>query len=410
MVSPSRTIVWFRRDLRIEDNPALSMAAKDGLVLPVFIWCPAEEGPYFPGRCSRWWLKQSLAHLDQSLKALGAPLLFIVAQSSVSALFQCIAATDATRVFYNHLYDPFSLVRDQLVKSQLVDQGIAVRSFNGDLLHEPWEIHDKSGHAFTTFNEFWVSCLSCPIESTLFLPPWKLLPLSGIGSIESCSIDELGLEKESEKQSNALLSRGWIPGWSTAAKLLSEFIIKNLSEYSNNRMMLEAAKTSLLSPHLHFGEVSVRKIYQSVRLKQLQWTKEGNLDGVESVNLFLKSIGLREYSRYICFNFPFTHERSLLGSLNNYTWRADQEHFKSWRQGKTGYPLVDAGMRELWATGWIHNRTRVIVASFFVKFLLLPWTWGMKYFWDTLLDADLENDILGWQYISGAGPLARSRW
>lgn len=186
--------------------------------------------------------------------------------------------------------------------------------------------------------------------------------------------------------------------------MLAEFVEGSLLEYSRNRMKVEGTTTSLLSPYLHFGEISVRKIYQTVRMKQINWAKEGNCEAEESVSLFLRSIGLREYSRYLCFNFPFTHERSLLGNLRHYPWRADENQFKSWRQGRTGYPLVDAGMRELWATGWVHNRIRVVVASFFVKFLLLPWTWGMKYFWDTLLDADLESDILGWQYISGSLP------
>lgn len=227
--------------------------------------------------------------------------------------------------------------------------------------------------------------------------------MSGIESVENCSIEELALEKESEKPSNALLSRGWSPGWRNADKVLSEFVGKNLLDYSKSRMMLQGTTTSLLSPYLHFGEISVRKIYRALRMRQIEWT-EGKSDAEESVNFFLRSVGLREYSRYLCFNFPFIHEISLLGNLKHYPWHADQEQFKFWRQGRTGYPLVDAGMRELWATGWMHNKTRVIVASFFVKFLQLPWTWGMKYFWDTLLDADLESDILGWQYISGSLP------
>ncbi|RRT58438.1 hypothetical protein B296_00033024, partial [Ensete ventricosum] len=228
--------------------------------------------------------------------------------------------------------------------------------------------------------------------------------LTGTGSVISCPIEELGLENEIEKPSNALLSRCWSPGWSNADKVLGEFISGHLLDYSENRMKVEGSTTSLLSPYLHYGELSIRKIYQNVRVKQIQWAKEGNCKAEESVNFFLRSIGLREYSRYLCFNFPFTYERSLLGNLKHYPWRADEGQFKSWRQGRTGYPLVDAGMRELWATGWIHNISRVIAASFFVKFLLLPWTWGLKYFWDILLDADLESDILGWQYVSGSLP------
>lgn len=228
--------------------------------------------------------------------------------------------------------------------------------------------------------------------------------LSLTGSVKMCSVEELGLENESEKSSNALLGKGWAPGWSNADKALTEFVENQVLAYSKDRLRVGGNSTSLLSPYLHFGEVSVRKVFNSVRLKQILWTKEGNSVGDESASLYLRAIGLREYSRYICFNFPFTHERSLLNNLKFFPWNADQAHFKAWRQGRTGYPLVDAGMRELWATGWIHNKIRVIVASFFVKFLLLPWQWGMKYFWDTLLDADLESDIIGWQYISGSLP------
>ncbi|XP_078427869.1 cryptochrome 2 [Wolffia australiana] len=404
MDDASTTVVWFRRDLRIEDNPALSAAAKSGRVLPVFIWCPEEEAQFFPGRVSRWWLKQSLIHLNKSLKSIGVPLTFIKAESTLSALLRCVLVTGAKRVMYNHLYDPVSIVRDHKIKSRLTESGLTVRSFNADLLYEPWEVYDEDGFAFTHFDAFWDKCMSLPMEPNLLLPPWKLHPASGLDALPSCSIEELGLENDAEKSSNALLSRAWAPGWSNADKQLAEFNDNHLVSYARNRMKVDGAATSLLSPYLHFGELSVRKVYQSVRMKQIQWGKEESAEASESAEVFLRAIGLREYSRYLCFNFPFTHERALLGHLKHYPWRADEAQFKAWRQGRTGYPLVDAGMRELWATGWIHNRTRVVVSSFFVKFLLLPWTWGMKYFWDTLLDADLESDVLGWQYISGSLP------
>lgn len=223
-------------------------------------------------------------------------------------------------------------------------------------------------------------------------------------AVWACSIEELGLENEAEKSSNALLTRAWSPGWSNADKILNEFIEKQLIDYAKNSKKVVGNSTSLLSPYLHFGEISVRRVFQCARMKQLLWARDKNSEGEESADLFLRGIGLREYSRYICFNFPFTHEQSLLSHLRFFPWDADVEKFKAWRQGRTGYPLVDAGMRELWATGWMHNRIRVIVSSFAVKFLLLPWKWGMKYFWDTLLDADLECDIIGWQYISGSLP------
>ncbi|WCJ24038.1 cryptochrome 2 [Euphorbia peplus] len=401
-MSRNKTIVWFRRDLRIEDNPALAAAARDGCVLPVFIWCPKEEGQFYPGRVSRWWLKQSLGHLGHSLKSIGAELMLIKTHSTVSALLDCINAVGATKVVFNNLYDPVSLIRDHHVKEKLVELGISVQSYNGDLLYEPWEVYDKNGHAFTTFDAYWNKCLHMPMEPVSHLPPWRLVPVEG--SVKKSSVEELELENEAEKSSNSLLGRGWSPGWSNADKALTEFIEEHLINYSKNRLTVGGNSTSFLSPYLHFGEVSVRKVLQCVRMKQLLWAKEENAAGKESASIFLKSIGLREYSRYLCFNFPFTHERSLLSNLKYFPWNANQENFKAWRQGRTGYPLVDAGMRELWATGWTHNRIRVIVSSFAVKILLLPWRWGMKYFWDTLLDADLESDILGWQYISGSLP------
>ncbi|XP_028098729.1 cryptochrome-1-like [Camellia sinensis] len=240
-------------------------------------------------------------------------------------------------------------------------------------------------------------------------PEAPLLPPKRItsGDVFRCPSDTLVFEDESEKGSNALLARAWSPGWSNANKALTTFINGPLIEYSMNRRKADSATTSFLSPHLHFGEVSVRKVFHLVRIKQVLWANEGNKAGEESVNLFLKSIGLREYSRYMSFNHPYSHERPLLGHLKFFPWVMDEGYFKAWRQGRTGYPLVDAGMRELWATGWLHDRIRVVVSSFFVKVLQLPWRWGMKYFWDTLLDADLESDALGWQYISGTLPDSR---
>ncbi|GAB4850892.1 Cryptochrome-2 [Ancistrocladus abbreviatus] len=398
----SKTVVWFRRDLRIEDNPALGAAAKDGSVLPVYIWCPKEEGQFYPGRASRWWLKQSLVHLGQSLRSLGAELAFIKAESTLDALLDCVQATGATKVVFNHLYDPVSLVRDHNIKQKLIELNVAMESYNADLLFEPWEVHDENGKAFTIFDRYWDKCLSMQMEPASLQTPWRLVPAAG--NIRKCSIEELGLENEPEKSSNALLGRAWSPGWGNADKALTEFVEQDLLEYSKNRMKVGGTSTSLLSPYLHFGELSVRKVFHCVQMKQILWAREGNHSGLESIRLFLRAIGLREYSRNLCFNFPFTCERSLLSNLKYFHWNSDQTCFKAWRQGRTGYPLVDAGMRELWATGWIHNRMRVIVSSFCVKFLLLPWRWGMKYFWDTLLDADLESDILGWQYISGSLP------
>ncbi|GAA0173272.1 DNA photolyase [Lithospermum erythrorhizon] len=398
------SIVWFRRDLRVEDNPALAAGVRAGAVIAVFIWAPEEEGHYYPGRVSRWWLKQSLAHLDSSLRNLGTCLITKRSSDSVSSLLEVVKSTGATQLLFNHLYDPISLVRDHRAKEALTGHGVTIRSFNADLLYEPWEINDDEGQPFATFTEFWDRCLYMPYDpESPLLPPKRIIS----GNSSRYPSDTLILEEDSEKASNALLSRAWSPGWTSADKALTTFINGPLIEYSKNRRKADSATTSFLSPHLHFGEVSVRKVFHLLRLKQLSWANEGNKAGDESVNLFLKSMGLREYSRYMSFNHPHSHEKPLLGHLRFFPWVVDEGFFKAWRQGRTGYPLVDAGMRELWAAGWLHDRIRVVVASFFVKVLQLPWRWGMKYFWDTLLDADLESDALGWQHISGTLPDGR---
>ncbi|KAL6634605.1 hypothetical protein ACP70R_027276 [Stipagrostis hirtigluma subsp. patula] len=400
-----RTVVWFRRDLRVEDNPALAAAARAaGEVVPVYVWAPEEDGPYYPGRVSRWWLSQSLKHLDASLRRLGAGRLVTRRSAdAVVALLDVVRSTGATQLFFNHLYDPLSLVRDHRVKELLAAEGITVRSFNADLLYEPWEVLDDDGCPFTMFAPFWNRCLCMPDPAAPLLPPKRI----NSGDLTRCPSDELVFEDESEKGSNALLARAWSPGWQNADKALTAFLNGPLIDYAVNRKKADSASTSLLSPYLHFGELSVRKVFHQVRMKQLMWSNDGNHAGEESCALFLRSIGLREYSRYLTFNHPCSHEKPLLSHLRFFPWVVDEAYFKVWRQGRTGYPLVDAGMRELWATGWLHDRIRVVVSSFFVKVLQLPWRWGMKYFWDTLLDADLESDALGWQYISGSLPDGR---
>lgn len=353
---------------------------------------------------SRWWLSQSLKHLDASLRRLGASRLVTRRSTdTVAALLDLVRSTGATHLFFNHLYDPLSLVRDHRVKELLAGEGITVQSFNSDLLYEPWEVLDDDCCPFTMFTPFWEKCLCMADPAAPLLPPKRIHS----GDLSRCPSDDLIFEDESERGSNALLARAWSPGWQNADKAFAAFLNGPLMDYSVNSKKADSANTSLLSPYLHFGELSVRKVFHQVRMKQLTWSNESNLDGEEGCSLFLRSIGLREYSRYLTFNHPCSHEKPLLAHLRFFPWVVNEVYFKVWRQGRTGYPLVDAGMRELWATGWLHDRIRVVVSSFFVKVLQLPWRWGMKYFWDTLLDADLESDALGWQYISGSLPDGR---
>ncbi|KAJ0975008.1 hypothetical protein J5N97_016973 [Dioscorea zingiberensis] len=360
----SISIVWFRRDLRLEDNPALAAGVRSGDVVAVFIWAPEEEGAYYPGRVSRWWLSQSLHHLDSSLRSLGTPLITKRSLDTASTLIDIVKATGASNLFFNHLYDPLSLVRDHRLKELLIAEGITVRSFNADLLYEPWEVNDENHCPFTTFAPFWNKCLSMPYDPAApLLPPKRI----SSGNVSRCPSDTLVFEDESERASNALLARAWSPGWRNADKALMAFVNGPLIEYSVNRKKADSTTTSLLSPHLHFGEVSVRKVF----------------------HLYFRGT--------LVSTTLAVMRRPLLAHLRFFPWVVDESYFKAWRQGRT----------ELWATGWLHDRIRVVVSSFFVKVLQLPWRWGMKYFWDTLLDADLESDALGWQYISGTLPDGR---
>ena len=212
-------------------------------------------------------------------------------------------------------------------------------------------------------------------------------------------LEDLRLQTRIEESCNQMLSKQWTPGEDAGNAKLIEFITRHLPHFTREtcRVCLgregpDSSSTSCLSPYCHYGELSIRTIWHAVHDSDAPQA---------SKDAFIRQLIFREYSRYISFHFPWTHEQALLPHLRVVPWNDSQEMFKLWRMGKTGYPLIDAGMRCLWATGWVHNRLRVVVATFLVKFLLVPWQWGVKYFWDTLLDADLECDVLGWQYVSG---------
>lgn len=394
-------IVWFRRDLRLDDNPALTAALQTAAnVIPVYIWAPEEEGQFQPGRCSRWWMKQSLAKLRRQLESLGSKLIVRRASETRVALQELVQDTGAQAVFFNHLYDPISLVRDHEVKQGLANLGVLCKSFNADLLYEPWEVLDDEGQPFTTFADFWNKIVSMPYQPPFPTPAPATMP-SVSNQIPTKTLEQVDWFFTAEQEaSSEQLGFKWKPGVEGAVQKLESFLENRLSDFEHDRAKVDRDSTSQLSPWVHSGTISVRYIYYMVKQKQVEWMQQG-IDRTQSCVDFLQQMGYREYSRYLSFHFPFIHERSLLAHLRACPWRIDQFAFKAWKQGLTGYPLVDAGMRQLWSTGWIHNRLRVVVASFMVKNLLLPWQWGLKHYWDALLDADLECDALGWQYVSG---------
>jgi deoxyribodipyrimidine photo-lyase len=383
IISTGATIVWFRLDLRLADNPALTAATKRGLpVIPVFIWAPEEEGKWPPGAASRWWLHQSLAALDATLRNLGSRLI-IRRGPTLDALRALMKETGADVVFWNRRYEPALVERDARIKS-----AVAAESFNSALLVEPWEIHNAAGHPFRVFTPFWRACVSrkaggAPVAAPTKLPPPHRWP-------QSLALAALGLESKVDGADT--MRATWQPGEAGAHKQLAMFLTGTVDNYSGDRDRPDVVGTSRLSPHLHFGEIGPRQIWRAV-------CGHPSPSALE----YLRQLGWREFAHHLLFHFPHTTDKPLQDEFAKFPWRRDAKLLRAWQRGQTGYPIVDAGMRELQATGWMHNRVRMIVASFLVKDLLVPWQEGTRWFWDTLVDADLANNTLGWQWVAGCG-------
>ena len=384
MVSvPTPALVWFRQDLRLADNPALAAAVeRGGPVIPVYIRAPEEEGAWPPGAASRWWLGRSLAALKGELEKRGSRLIVRCGPSG-DALARLLAETGAGAVFWNRRYEPAAVARDRSVKAQLRGVGVLAESFNGSLLFEPWTVANRAGQPFRVFTPFWRACMSRPI------PPLAADPPAHFASPEhwpsSLALSDLQLEPAIDWAGG--FRECWVPGEAGALARLKRFAANGGPGYQKERDRADRAGTSRLSPHLHFGEIGPAQIWRAA---------PANLP-------FLRQLVWREFAYHLLFHFPESTHRPLRPDFARFPWRSDPELFRAWTRGKTGYPLVDAGMRELWRTGWMHNRVRMVVASFLVKHLLIGWQEGAAWFWDTLVDADLANNTLGWQWVAGCG-------
>ena len=388
------TLVWLRQDLRLADHPALAAAQqRGGVVLPIFIHAPEEAAPWSPGGASRWWLHQSLAALDASLREIGSKLI-IRRGPTLATLQALIQETGATAVFWNRCYEPAGTTRDTRIKSILRDAGLTVESFNGALLHEPWTIQNQSGKPFQVFTPFWKNCLTKTDPADPLPRPRKLKTPERWP--QSVLLEALQLEPKLKWAEG--MRAVWQPGEAGATVQLEKFLASAFSEYTENRNRPDLQGTSRLSPHLHFGEISPRQIWHGLR-------RHGEAKGLATwrSSQFLTELGWREFAYHLLHHFPNTPTEPLRENFKSFPWRKDAEFLKAWQLGQTGYPIVDAGMRELWTTGWMHNRVRMIVASFLVKDLLLSWREGAAWFWDTLVDADLAQNTLGWQWTAGCG-------
>ncbi len=393
-MSPPVSIVWLRQDLRVADHPALVAAmARGGPVIPVFIWSPEDEGDWPAGAATRWWLHFSLTELAQGLKALGSQL--VVRQGkSLSVLRDLIAETGASAIFWNRRYEPAAIRHDTAVKAELKKDGILAESYNGSLLYEPWEIKSKTGGPYKVFTPYSKACLAYAEPERPLAVPTRITPPGEWP--RSLEVDDLKLLPVIPW--DAGFKKAWQPGYQHAEKQLAKFLPAGVAEYPEERNRPDHQGTSRLSPALHFGELSPRQVWHAV------CQKLGEAPATPHVGEpYLRQILWREFAHHLLYHFPHTPTEPLREEFSRFPWLKSKTHLRAWQRGETGYPIVDAGMRELWSTGWMHNRVRMIVASFLVKDLLIPWQAGAEWFWDTLVDADLANNTLGWQWTAGCG-------
>ncbi|SIS57269.1 cryptochrome/photolyase family protein [Neptunomonas antarctica] len=391
----STAIVWFRQDLRLSDNPALLAACKAGHVLPVYILDDVNTNARTRGEASQWWLHHSLVSLQQSLDGR----LNFYRGDPLTILNQLIKETSASSVYWNRCYEPWTTSRDSEIKQALKSSGISVSSFNASLLWEPWSVLKKDETPYKVFTPYYrKGCL----QRT---PPREPLPLPETMNIvekltSSANLTDLNLlptipwDKE--------MQTCWIIGEAAAKQRLGEFLSHGLVDYKEGRNYPgndpDNANVSRLSPHLHFGEISPNTVWYSS-------AAAGSAQGCEEdLDCFMSELGWREFSYYQLYHSPELPWKNSKAKFDRFPWKtmADTQ-LKQWQQGMTGFPIVDAGMRELWQTGYMHNRVRMVVGSFLVKNLLIDWRLGAEWFLDCLVDADPASNSAGWQWVAGCG-------
>jgi deoxyribodipyrimidine photo-lyase len=380
-------IVWLRQDLRVADNPALEAAAATGRpIVPLYIY--EDHALWRPGTASRWWLHGSLENLAAHLRTLGLTLIFRRGNAA-RQLNKVITETDAHGVYWNRCYDPEAVRHDHSIETELKRRGLAAETFNSSLLFEPWEIKNRSGGPYRVFTPFWKA-------ASQFKPrPASTSKLKASPCRKQIESDDLASWNLRPKAPTHLsgLRETWEPGESAARTAWETFLDDVSDSYHAKRDYPGIPATSRLSAHLHFGEISPHQI----------WTACERAEPTRGLAAFQRQLMWREFSHHLLYHFPRMATDPLREEFAAFPWHVDRKTLKIWQQGQTGYPIVDAGMRELLQTGSMHNRVRMIVASFLVKHLLQPWQAGAAWFWDTLVDADLANNAASWQWVAGCG-------
>ena len=383
----SAVLLWFRSELRLHDNAALKAALDLDLpIIPVFIQDAEANDPWQPGGASQWWLHHALKDLNQQLTTKGSQLIIRTGDEQ-SVLESLIEETGATHLVWSRSWEPFRSKQDKALASHFEEQGIGVSWHEDRYLFSPNTIENLSGKPYQVFTPFWKCCLKQsfpaplpPLTKNLPSPKkWpKPEPLDSLNLLPKIPWDEG-------------IANTWTPTRKAAEALLDAFTKDKCSNYETDRNIPGTEGTSRLSPYLHFGQLGIREVFETVSQKG------------EHTACYLSELGWREFAGHLLYHFPKTPESPLRDAFKNFPWKRDSKLLKAWQEGRTGYPIVDAGMRELWQTGWMHNRVRMIAGSVLVKHFLQPWQAGADWFWDTLVDADLASNTLGWQWVGGCG-------
>jgi deoxyribodipyrimidine photo-lyase len=382
-------IMWFRQDLRLADNAALSAAAVSGPLVPLYILDDETAGHWRLGGASRWWLHHSLTNLGRSL-----PLVLRRGRADL-VLADVITETGAAAVHFGRGHAHWSGPLEARVKAICERAGLACHRYGGALLHEPETIRNGAGEAYRVYTPFARACYRAgepgPPRPAPALPRWK-------GTVASDNLADWQLAPFGKNWASRF-EEFWQPGEVGARARLAQFLAEGLAAYAGGRDRPDLEATSRLSPHLHFGELSPSQCWRAVRAAAAE--RSGAND--QAAEKFLGELLWREFSAHLLHQFPDLPERPFRPEFAAFPWREDRKALKAWQRGRTGYPIVDAGMRELWATGTMHNRVRMIAASFLVKDLLIHWRHGEDWFWDTLVDADIASNAANWQWVAGCG-------
>lgn len=400
-MSSGATVVWFRDDLRVSDNPALSTAIDRGEpVVALYILDEVSAGIRPLGAASKWWLHESLLCLERSLGELNIPLVLRSGEAG-KVILDVVDECSATAVTWNRRYGAPEIAIDTQLKARLRSDGVQVESFQASLLFEPWTISTGQGTPYSVFTPFWRACHNA-LEPRETLPTPSPVSASVSARTTALASEELvswALQPTSPDWAQGLRET-WVPGEASAHVRLKEFLAEDLEGYAGARDTPAELVTSRLSPHLRWGEISAHQIWHEVAKIRGGLTPTGAASSAR----FLTELGWREFAWHVLFHFPKLAERSWRAEYDAFPWpRLDRRALVAWQSGRTGVPLVDAGMRELWATGTMHNRVRMVVASFLTKNLLIDWREGEEWFWDTLVDADSASNPFNWQWVAGSG-------